>query len=62
MFIKGMKEGKARDRQHKQFFSNMGMCCSDIVDLIEFYTGEKENCSCLSKEVLPIYMPHGLWD
>ena len=62
LFIKGMKEGKARDRQHKQFFSNMGMCCSDIVDLIEFYTGEKENCSCLSKEVLPIYMPHGLWD
>ncbi len=62
IFIKEMKDGKVRDIKDKQFFSNMGMCCSDIIDLIEFYTGEKEHCDCLSKEVLPIYMPHGLWD
>ena len=43
-------------------FSNMGNCCKDILDLIEYYTGEREECDALKAEVLPIYHFHGMWD
>ena len=53
----GEKIDKADD-----IFSNIGKCASDIMDLIEYYTGEREKCGCLDKEVYPNYMLHGLWD
>lgn len=43
-------------------FSNIGSSSSDIMDLIEYYTGEKVTCDCLQKEIEPIYQLHGLWD
>jgi len=46
----------------KEVFSNIGNCCKDILDLIEYYTGERETCEALNDEILPIYHFHGMWD
>lgn len=56
-----IKEGGKVERAEK-VFSNIGRSASDIMDLIEYYIGEKEECDCLDKEIYPIHMLHGLWD
>ncbi len=56
-----IEAGEKADRA-EDVFSNIGRCASDIMDLIEYYTGKKEECDCLDKEIYPIYMMHGLWD
>ncbi len=59
--IDRIKAGEKVDRAD-EVFSNVGKSVSDIMDLIEYYTGEKEECSCLDKEIYPVHMLHGLWD
>ena len=45
-----------------EVFSNIGNCSSDIMDLIEYYIGEREHCEALKAEILPIHQFHGMWD
>lgn len=50
------------EKRTGEVFSNIGNSSSDIMDLIEYYAGMKNKCTCLDKEVLPVHMLHGLWD
>lgn len=59
--IDRIKMGEKVDRA-EEVFSNVGRCASDIMDLIAYYAGEREECGCLEKEIKPIHMLHGLWD
>lgn len=45
-----------------EVFSNIGNTCSDIMDLIEYYTGERESCDALEHELRPMHQYHGMWD
>lgn len=56
-----IKAGEKTDRAD-EVFSNVGKSVSDIMDLIEYYTGRKKECGCLDKEIYPTHMLHGLWD
>lgn len=56
-----IEDGEKVDRA-EEVFSDIGRSASDIMDVIEYYTGKKEECDCLDKEIYPIHMMHGLWD
>lgn len=49
-------------------FANKGSCCDDILDVIEYYTGEsnfgkeKPEGGFLKKKLEPLYMPCSLWN
>lgn len=45
-----------------EVFCNIGNTCSNIMDLIEYYTGERENCDALGCELSPAHQYHGIWD
>ncbi len=59
--VEKIKAGEKTDRA-EDVFSNIGRSAGDIMDLIEYYIGKKEECRCLDKEIYPIHMMHGLWD
>lgn len=55
------KECEKADKT-KQVFSHMGKAASNILDLIDYYTGQSDNSECLDMEVEPCHRLHGLWD
>ncbi|MDE5966675.1 MAG: hypothetical protein K2G89_07570 [Lachnospiraceae bacterium] len=52
----------------KYVFTNKGSCCDDILDAIEYYTGEsksgkeKPESGFLKKKLEPLYVPCSLWN
>lgn len=45
----------------KLLFSNQGNCCKNILDAIDYYTGESTDCSFLNRRISSKYTANTLW-
>lgn len=60
---KVLGDGKCvRERQANQLYSNRGKASSNILDLVDYYTGQSDNKECLNMEVQPCHKLHGVWN